>query len=211
MKLTTGKIILLISSIVLTIIFATSQLPNISKRDEEQEKDMSETKSEYAMLGGGCFWCIEAVYERLDGILSVTSGYAGGNKENPSYEEVCTGRTGHAEVVQIEYDPEVITYEEILDIFWKVHDPTTPNRQGADIGSQYRSIILYHNEEQKRIAEKAKEKAQSYFDDPVVTEIVSLSVFYRAEDYHQDYYERNPYAGYCSVVIRPKLKKLGFE
>jgi len=211
MKLTTGKIILLISSMVLIIIFATSQLPNISELDEEQEKDMSETKSEYVTLGGGCFWCIEAVYERLDGILSVTSGYAGGNKENPSYEEVCTGHTGHAEVVQIEYDPEVITYEEILDIFWKAHDPTTLNRQGADIGTQYRSIILYHNEEQKRMAEKAKEKAQSYFDDPVVTEIVSLSAFYRAEDYHQDYYERNPYAGYCSVVIRPKLKKLGFE
>jgi peptide-methionine (S)-S-oxide reductase len=177
---------------------------------------MSENKKthkELATLGGGCFWCIEAVFETVEGVKDVTSGYAGGNKENPTYEEVCTGKTGHAEVVQIEYDPKKITYEEILDIFWKAHDPTTMNRQGADVGSQYRSIILYHNETQKKIAEESKRKLQEsgYYSGPIVTEIHPLSVFYPAEEYHQDYYAKNPYAGYCAIVIRPKLRKLGFE
>jgi peptide-methionine (S)-S-oxide reductase len=168
---------------------------------------------ELAILGGGYFWCIEAVFETVEGVKDVTSGYAGGTKKNPTYKEVCTGKTGHAEVVQIEYDPKKISYEEILDIFWKAHDPTTMNRQGADMGSQYRSIILYHNEGQKEIAEKSKKNLQEsgYYSGPIVTEIRPLSVFYPAEEYHQDYYAKNPNAGYCAIVIRPKLRKLGFE
>lgn len=171
----------------------------------------STNSTEVATLGGGCFWCVEAVYERIDGVQSVVSGYAGGQKANPTYEEVCAGTTGHAEVVQIYFDPEVISYEDILDLFWKVHDPTTLNRQGADVGTQYRSIILYNGEAQVQAAERSKAKAAAYFDDPIVTEIVPLSAFYEAEKYHQDYYENNPYAGYCTFVIRPKLQKLGLD
>jgi peptide-methionine (S)-S-oxide reductase len=167
--------------------------------------------TEIATLGGGCFWCIEAVYNRIDGVRAVVSGYAGGGKVDPTYEEVCSGDTGHAEVVQIHFDPNVITYEEILDLFWKAHDPTTLNRQGADVGTQYRSIILYNSEAQARAAERSKAKAAAAFDEPVVTEIVPLSRFYPAEKYHQDYYRNNPRAGYCSFVIRPKLQKLGLE
>ena len=163
---------------------------------------------ETAVLGGGCFWCVEAVYERVQGVLSVESGYAGGTVKNPSYEQVCTGTTGHAEVVRVTFDPAVISYSEIIDIFWKAHDPTTMNRQGADRGTQYRSIILYADEEQRRAAEESMKKAKSAFDRPIVTEITSLEVFYPAEDYHQDYYENNPYGGYCRAVIAPKLEKL---
>ncbi|MFO7849090.1 MAG: peptide-methionine (S)-S-oxide reductase MsrA [Spirochaetia bacterium] len=166
--------------------------------------------SEKITLGGGCFWCLEAVYQKIDGVESVVSGYAGGSTHNPSYEEVCTGGTGHAEVVQIEYDPEITDLEKILDIFWKVHDPTTLNRQGPDVGTQYRSVIFYHTEKQHRKAvESVKQlEDQRLFEDPVVTEIAPLENFYPAEEYHQNYYEKNPYAGYCSFVIRPKLKKL---
>jgi peptide-methionine (S)-S-oxide reductase len=167
--------------------------------------------TEVATLGGGCFWCVEAVYERIDGVQSVVSGYAGGKNANPTYEEICTGTTGHAEVVQVQFNPEVISYEDILDLFWKAHDPTTLNRQGADVGTQYRSIILYDSEAQAQAAERSKAKAAAYFDDPIVTEIVSLGAFYEAEKYHQDYYDNNPYAGYCTFVIRPKLQKLGLE
>jgi peptide-methionine (S)-S-oxide reductase len=165
-------------------------------------------KTEVATLGGGCFWCLEAVYERIEGVNSVTSGYAGGTAVDPSYEEVCSGRTGHAEVVQIEYDPVRISYEKILDLFWKAHDPTTLNRQGADAGTQYRSIILYHDQTQKKAAEESKRKARSMFEDPIVTEIKPLERFYPAEKYHQDYFDRNPNAGYCRIVIQPKLEKL---
>lgn len=161
-----------------------------------------------ATLGGGCFWCVEAVYERLPGILSVTSGYAGGQTENPGYEEVCSGRTGHAEVVQIEYDPEKISYEKIIDLFWDAHDPTTLNRQGADEGTQYRSIILTQNEEEARLAKESKERAQAGFKSPIVTEIVPLEKFYPAEDHHQDFYRSNPLHPYNMAVIRPKLQKL---
>lgn len=161
-----------------------------------------------ATLGGGCFWCVEAVYERLPGILSVTSGYAGGQTENPGYEEVCSGRTGHAEVVQIEYDPEKISYEKIIDLFWDAHDPTTLNRQGADEGTQYRSIILTQNEEEARLARESKERAQAGFKSPIVTEIVPLEKFYPAEDHHQDFYRSNPLHPYNMAVIRPKLQKL---
>ncbi len=168
----------------------------------------STNKTELATLGGGCFWCLEAVFERLPGVKAVTSGYAGGHTENPTYEQVCSHTTGHAEVVQIEFDPKEISYEELLDWFWEAHDPTTMNRQGADVGSQYRSIILYATEGQKIAAEKSKADAQQRFSQPIVTEIVPLTRFYAAEAYHQDFYRNNPKHGYCQVVIRPKLEKL---
>ena len=168
-------------------------------------------KTETATLGGGCFWCVEAVYERLPGILSVTSGYAGGHTENPTYEQIGTGKTGHAEVVRIEYDPEKISYDKIADLFWDAHDPTTPNRQGADVGPQYRSIILAENDEQMRLAQESKERAQAKFKSPIVTEIVPLTKFYPAEDYHQDFYRNNPMHPYNLAVIRPKLQKLGAQ
>ncbi len=161
-----------------------------------------------AVLGGGCFWCVEAVYEGLPGINSVVSGYAGGTVQDPTYEAVTSGRTGHAEVVKIGYDPSVITYREILDWFWKAHDPTTLNRQGADVGTQYRSIILPTTDTERADAEASKEAAQSSFKDPIVTEIVPLETFYLAETYHQDFYERNPNHPYNRAVIQPKLEKL---
>ena len=165
-------------------------------------------KTETATLGGGCFWCVEAVYERLPGIISVVSGYAGGQTENPTYEEIGTGKTGHAEVVQIAYDPAKISYEKIIDLFWEAHDPTTLNRQGADTGPQYRSIILTENADQVRMANESKTRAQTKSKSPIVTEIVPLTKFYPAEDYHQDFYRENPMHPYNQAVIRPKLKKL---
>jgi peptide-methionine (S)-S-oxide reductase len=167
----------------------------------------ADQKTAYATVGGGCFWCVEAVYQTVPGVLSVTSGYAGGSVTNPTYEEVCTGRTGHAEVVRIEFDTTKISYEQIIDLFWKAHDPTTLNRQGPDAGTQYRSIILYEDETQKAIAEKSKTAAQAHFKDPIVTEIVRLDAFYPAEKYHQDFYRQNPNYPYCRVIIRPKLEK----
>lgn len=161
-----------------------------------------------ATFGAGCFWCVEAVFERLDGVQSVVSGYAGGTKEHPTYEEVCSGRIGHAEVAQITFDPAKISYDQLLGLFWKSHDPTTLNRQGADVGTQYRSVIFYHNEQQKTAAEQSKKQAQSMFADPIVTEIQPLTTFYEAENYHQDYYRNNANAPYCSMVIKPKLEKL---
>jgi peptide-methionine (S)-S-oxide reductase len=165
-------------------------------------------KSQFAYLGGGCFWCVEAVFERLPGILSVTSGYAGGTKENPTYDDICTGRTGHAEIVQIEFDPEKVSYDKIIDHFWDAHDPTTPNRQGADVGTQYRSIILTTDDNQALLARASMERAAPKFKSPIVTEIVPLETFYPAEEYHQDFYRRNPMHPYNLAVIRPKLKKL---
>jgi len=165
-------------------------------------------KTETAILGGGCFWCVEAVYERLPGVLSVTSGYAGGHTENPTYEQIGTGKTGHAEVVQIEYDPAKISFQKIIDLFWDAHDPTTLDRQGADVGPQYRSIVLTQNDEQARIARESMDRAQQNFKSPIVTEIVPLTKFYPAEDYHQDFYRENPMHPYNMAVIRPKLKKL---
>jgi peptide-methionine (S)-S-oxide reductase len=164
-------------------------------------------KKARAILGGGCFWCVEAVYQTVPGILIVISGYAGGNVPNPTYEDVSTGRTGHAEVVQIEYDPNKISYAEIVDLFWKAHDPTTLDRQGPDSGPQYRSIILYEDDAQKAIAEKSKAAAQADFKDPIVTEIVPLEEFYPAEKYHQDFYTNNPNYPYSRAIIRPKLEK----
>ncbi len=172
------------------------------------QADPEPMQTETATLGGGCFWCVEAVYERLPGIISVVSGYAGGQTENPTYEEIGTGKTGHAEVVQIKYDPAKISYEKIIDLFWEAHDPTTLNRQGADTGPQYRSIILTENDDQMRIANESKTRAQTKSKSPIVTEIVPLTKFYPAEDYHQDFYRENPMHPYNQAVIRPKLKKL---
>jgi len=168
---------------------------------------MNTNHIETAMFGGGCFWCMEAEFQRIPGVKHVTSGFAGGHTENPSYEDVCSGSTGHAEVTQIEYDPQKISYEKLLNYFWDAHDPTTLNRQGADVGTQYRSVILYENEAQKAAAEKSKAEAQKRFKDPIVTQIVPLKKFYKAEDYHQNYYNDNSSAGYCQVVIKPKLNK----
>lgn len=173
-----------------------------------QAASKSASSTELATVGGGCFWCTEAVLERLPGVKSVTSGYAGGQTANPTYEEVCTGRTGHAEVIQVEFDPAVVSYEKILEVFFEAHDPTTLNRQGADEGTQYRSVIFYHNEAQHQAALRAKLAAQSLWPDPIVTEIAPLPKFYPAEGYHQDYFRNNPNQGYCSIVIKPKVKKL---
>ena len=169
---------------------------------------MNTNKIETATLGGGCFWCMEAVYERLPGVISVTSGFAGGHVINPTYHDVCGGDTGHAEVTQITFDPAKISYAKLLEVFWQAHDPTTLSRQGADEGTQYRSIILYHDEKQKLIAEKAKLAAQADFHKPIVTEIAPFTKFYPAEDYHQGYYDANSGQPYCQVIITPKLEKL---
>jgi peptide-methionine (S)-S-oxide reductase len=168
------------------------------------------TKKEIAVFGGGCFWCTEAVFEELEGVLSVTSGYAGGSMENPSYDDVSTGRTGHAEVTRIEYDPDKISYQDLLTVFFYTHDPTTLNRQGADVGEQYRSMILYTNETQKNLAESfIKELTDSKaYKSPIVTEVKPLGNFFEAEDYHQNYYKNNPDKPYCQVVIAPKVEKL---
>ena len=165
-------------------------------------------KTELATLGGGCFWCVEAIYQKIQGVKSVTSGFAGGRIENPSYEEVCTGQTGHAEVIQIEFDPSQVKFESILDVFWLAHDPTTLNRQGADVGTQYRSAIFYHNEAQKLAAEKSKAAAASQFRSPIVTQIAPYTLFFAAGKYHQSYFQRNPNQPYCDRVIRPKLDKV---
>jgi peptide-methionine (S)-S-oxide reductase len=162
---------------------------------------------EKALLGGGCFWCIEAVYRRVRGVKSAVSGYAGGSVPDPDYRSVCGGTTGHAEVVEVTFDPEVISFSEILDIFWVIHDPTTLNRQGADVGTQYRSVIYYEDAMQKVDAEASIAAAQALFDDPIVTELSPAPQFYAAEAYHQNYYELNPQEGYCQVVISPKIEK----
>jgi peptide-methionine (S)-S-oxide reductase len=205
-----NKKILSIQLVVLTALLLPAAFAYSAARADEGalKENTMDRSGNVATLGGGCFWCLEAVYERIEGVNSVISGYAGGTTVDPTYEEVCSGQTGHAEVVQIEYDPERISFEEILDIFWKAHDPTTLNRQGADAGTQYRSIILYHDEMQKRAAQKSIKKAAPLFDGPIVTEIRPLERFYPAEEYHQDYFDRNRLAGYCMIVIQPKLKKM---
>ncbi|OGU30656.1 MAG: peptide-methionine (S)-S-oxide reductase [Ignavibacteria bacterium GWA2_35_9] len=183
-----------------------------STKIESEKSEMDSTQDmnlEKATFGGGCFWCTEAIYERVEGVHSVVSGYAGGTVKNPTYKQVCDGTTGHAEVTQITYDPKVVSYDELLEIFFKTHDPTTLNRQGADIGTQYRSVIFYHNDEQKQKAEyyKSELNKSGAWDNPVVTEISPLINFYSAEDYHQDYYANNPNQGYCAFVIGPKVEK----
>jgi peptide-methionine (S)-S-oxide reductase len=164
-------------------------------------------KTETAIIGGGCFWCVEAQYKMLKGVKKAISGYAGGAVDNPTYKQVCEGDTGHAEVVQIEFDPAIIAYKDIIDLFWLAHDPTTLNQQGNDIGTQYRSTIMYLNEEQKKIAEASLAEAQKEQTGKIVTEIVPLKKFYSAEDYHQEYFANNPTAGYCRVVVGPKVAK----
>jgi peptide-methionine (S)-S-oxide reductase len=167
------------------------------------------TNLQTATLAGGCFWCLEAVYDELKGVHSVESGYAGGHMDNPSYRDVCTGNTGHAEVVQIRFDPNIISYRDLLNVFFTIHDPTTLNRQGGDVGTQYRSAIFYHNEEQKKIAEEVIKDltAQKLWDNPIVTEVTRFDKFYVAEDYHQEYFAKNPYQPYCQVVVAPKVGK----
>lgn len=168
---------------------------------------------EEATFGAGCFWCVEAIFEEVKGVKSVVAGYAGGHVKDPSYKEVSSGTTGHAEVARITYDPSIVSYEELLEVFWHTHNPTTKNRQGADVGPQYRSVIFYHNEEQKEIAKKSLQKTDrsGLWEDPIVTEIEPLTNYSEAENYHQNYYKNNPNAGYCSVVIAPKLKKFRKE
>ncbi|MGD2072292.1 MAG: peptide-methionine (S)-S-oxide reductase MsrA [Candidatus Thorarchaeota archaeon] len=162
-----------------------------------------------ATFGAGCFWCVEAAFQQLKGVSSVVSGYSGGTVENPTYKQVCTGTTGHAEACQIEFDPEKIGYEELLEVFFEIHDPTTRNRQGNDVGTQYRSVIFYHDSEQKNIAEKMKKEldAKGIWKNPIVTEITPFTTFYKAEEYHEDYYRKNPNQSYCRFVIKPKIDK----
>ena len=173
--------------------------------------EMNDTKSssqvETAVFGGGCFWCLDAQFKLVNGVRSVVSGYAGGTTKNPTYEQVCTETTGHAEVIQVEFDPAVVTYADLLRKFFHAHDPTTLNRQGPDVGTSYRSIILYRDANQKAVAEAVKSEAQKDWPDSIVTEIVPLQAFYRAEDYHQDYFAKNPTQGYCRIVVAPKVKK----
>jgi len=179
---------------------------NPAGSEKKQEENM---KTEVATFGEGCFWCSEAIFQSLEGVIKVESGYSGGNIKNPTYREVCSGLTGHAEVVQITYDPEVISYKTLLEVFWQTHDPTTLNRQGADVGTQYRSVIFYHSQEQKDQAEFYKKELikSGVFKDPIVTEITKFETFYPAEDYHQNYYLLNGDQPYCNLVILPKLEK----
>ena len=201
-------------SITLIVLLGilTGSVVAAAKKPMKTEHDPAKPASgvtQRITFGGGCFWCLEAVFQRLDGVKSVASGYSGGAMPNPTYKQVCTGETGHAEVVQIEFDPARLTFGKLLDVFWAAHDPTTLNRQGHDSGTQYRSVIFYENDEQKSAAEKSKAEAKGEFKDPIVTEIVPLKAFFKAEDYHQNYYNENAGSNsYCSVVIRPKLQAL---
>ncbi len=177
--------------------------------EEQSLSPEGRTGTETATLGGGCFWCLEAVYEQLKGVIQVESGYAGGAVPNPTYEQVCTGRTGHAEVVQVTFDPSELAYEQLLEVFFTIHDPTTLNRQGADVGTQYRSVIFTHDDDQRAAAESVitRIEAEGIWDDPIVTQVAPLDAFYKAEDYHQEYYRRNQGQPYCQVVIAPKVAK----
>ncbi len=182
-----------------------SKEPSVSRKPPPPSSN-----SRLATFGGGCFWCVEALFERVEGVESVESGYSGGATPNPTYKQVCSGETGHAEAVQVRYDPKKVAYETLLEIFWKTHDPTTPNRQGADVGTQYRSVVFFHDAEQERIAREVKaalEEAKVYAR-PIVTEIVPFERFWKAEEYHQGYYDLNSNQGYCQVVIGPKIEKL---
>lgn len=182
--------------------------------DDEQTEPTKGKKMATATFGGGCFWCVEAAMEQLEGVSEVVSGYEGGHVENPTYEQVCTKRTGHVEVCQVHYDPATISFEELLEVFFKIHDPTTKNRQGNDVGPQYRSVIFYHDDEQKAAAKKyiAKlEDANTFGRRRVVTDVEPTKTFYKAEEYHQDYFAKNPFAGYCQVVVRPKVEKVKQE
>lgn len=173
----------------------------------ENQSIGSQPVLETATLGGGCFWCLEAVYQELKGVQAVESGYTGGRIRNPSYREVCSGMTGHAEVVQLKFDPSQVSFRDILRVFFTIHDPTTLNRQGNDVGTQYRSVIYYHNEEQKTVAEEVIQEVQAIWEHPIVTELSPIGPYFKAEDYHQNYFKENPHQGYCSFIIAPKVKK----
>lgn len=195
--------------LLMTLLASCSGQAQVQLKGDENVKIKNPQTMEQATFGSGCFWCSEAIFQELKGVVKVESGYSGGTVKNPSYREVCTGTTGHAEVVNITYDPKVVSFDELLEVFWKTHDPTTLNRQGNDEGTQYRSVIFYHNEEQKRLAEAYKKKLDEahIWDKPIVTEITPFTVFYKAEDYHQDYYSLNGSQPYCSFVITPKVEK----
>jgi peptide-methionine (S)-S-oxide reductase len=200
---------LTILSFLLLAIAGNMQKKIINNHTQDMTNLESNPGLQLATFASGCFWCTEAIFQNVDGVEKVVSGYMGGTVKNPTYKDVCTGRTGHAEVIQLTYDPKKVSYDELLEIFWKTHDPTTLNRQGADVGTQYRSAIFYHNDDQKQLAEKYKKKLAEaeVFDQPIVTEIAPASVFYKAEDYHQNYYNLNGDAPYCSMVIQPKVEK----
>jgi peptide-methionine (S)-S-oxide reductase len=195
----------------ITILIYTISLVAYSRQtDKSKDMNLQQDKNiETATFGAGCFWCVEAVFQSLKGVDKVVSGYSGGHVEHPTYRQVCTGNTGHAEVCQIYFDSTIITFEELLEVFWGTHDPTTPNQQGNDVGPQYRSAIFYHNDHQKILAEKYKEKLDKsgVFQNPIVTEISPFDTFYIAEDYHQEYFDLNPYLPYCTFVIQPKMEK----
>lgn len=190
-------------------LLSCAQHPQQNKKKKTESSMNTPTHTDTATFGTGCFWCTEALFEQLNGVIEVTSGYSGGHIANPTYEQVCTKTTGHAEVVNIVYDSSVISFDELLEVFWQVHDPTTLNRQGADEGPQYRSVIFYHSDEQKEkaIQYKAQLNAAGAYDSPIVTEISPFTNFYPAEEYHQNFYNNNPNYGYCRVVIRPKIDK----
>jgi peptide-methionine (S)-S-oxide reductase len=202
-----SKISLLSLKIFLPLMYFASVQIQINAQIMDINKKNNRT--EIATFGAGCFWCVEAIYSRLEGVIDVQSGYSGGSVKNPTYKEVCTGKTGHAEVCQIIFNPDVISYEQLLKVFWSVHDPTTPNRQGNDVGTQYRSVIFYHSEEQKKLAEEIREKLdrEGIWKKPIVTTVDPFVAFYPAEDYHDDYFEKNPNQPYCSLVIAPKVEK----
>lgn len=203
------KILTTFAAIILLSCSADSQQPQANFTEAMKDSEPpTNTTTEKATLGAGCFWCVEAIFQQLKGVHKVESGYAGGDVKNPSYKQVTSGNTGHAEVVQVTFDPNIISFEEILEVFWSTHDPTTLNRQGADRGTQYRSAIFYHNPQQKASAEKSKtEVAPQLWDDPIVTEISPINDFYVAEDYHQDYWFENTNQPYCRAVINPKVEK----
>lgn len=205
---TMNSFLVLISMLVILIGCKQSSSQN-HKNEKVRMNQAEESKLQTATFGSGCFWCTEAIFERIKGVNSVVSGYSGGNVPNPTYEAVCTGKTGHAEVIQLTFEPKIVSYDALLEIFWKTHDPTTLNRQGADVGTQYRSVIFYHNDDQKKKAESYKSELSKagIWNDPIVTEISPFTKFYGAEKYHQDYYEQNPNQGYCAFVITPKLEK----
>ncbi len=201
-----------IYSLLSSLLFLTismSSCANNSTTFIQNDVKKGKVANDTITLGGGCYWCVEAVYERLDGVVDVYSGFSGGSIENPTYEQVCTGRTGHAEVVQIAFDSTITTVKDILEVFFVVHDPTTLNKQGHDVGTQYRSVIFYHSDAQKVIAKEviAALEKEKVFNAPIVTAVQPMTVFYEAEDYHQDYYEKNPDQSYCQLVVRPKVEK----
>jgi peptide-methionine (S)-S-oxide reductase len=194
---------------LMSLVFSTQK--SYSNKLPSMNENLNDTnvKTDTATFGTGCFWCTEAIFQQLEGVIKVTSGYSGGKVDNPTYKQVCSGTTGHAECLNIIYDPAKISFDELLEVFWQTHDPTTLNRQGNDIGTQYRSVVFYHNEEQKQKAEKYKAELNKSgaWDNPVVTTLEPMTKFYPAEDYHQNYYNENTGQGYCQFVIRPKLEK----